>query len=382
MSKSVQNGEPERIDSQQLKHTIITPHMEQIISPGKNLIYCSTFQIAWNELQDKLIKEEIRLKGDPLMAELLNKQLSTKSDLSEDGYTAMADKFTPEFVERLHKALKEKFGKEAPPKLKVNIPESLKPFLAYAYLYKNLEFPTEFESLPLPMIFRSGGEETGVEGFGISGDASGEQSVRLHKQVLVIDGPTSPFDYFKFKDEDKDDDDPATKLLKRIKSKRDSTDSARSRKYIDIILQLKCKSEDDEMILALIKPEDSLMGTIEEVMERVRNSEPYAMGERDRLSIPKLDFSINHSFKELTGCYFENKGWEDWFIGMALQWIRFRLTEKGALLKSEAKIMAIRGIPHSYAFNKPFLIYLRHKDAKYPYFAMWVDNAELMLKAE
>jgi len=31
-------------------------------------------------------------------------------------------------------------------------------------------------------------------------------------------------------------------------------------------------------------------------------------------------------------------------------------------------------------FDKPFLFCLKEKNGKYPYFAMWVDNAELMLK--
>ena len=378
MNRNTQNGEPKQIDSQQLKRTLVTPHMEEPILPGKNLIYCSTFQIAWNELQENLIKEEVRLSGAPRMAELLNKQVSTRNDLSEDCYLATAGGFTPEFVDRLHKALKDKFGEEAPPKLQASIPESLKPFLAYAYLYKNLQFPTEFESLPWPMGFRSGEETTGVEAFGISGDGSGEQDAKLRKQVLVIDAPASPFDFFDIKDEDEDDDSPEAKLLRQIFPKKDS---AGSRKQRDIILQLKCKSEDDEMIVALIEPEDSLIGTIQAVMERVSNSEPSAMREGDRLKIPKLDFNVDHSFEELTNRPLENEGWEDWFIGLALQWIRFRLTEKGALLKSEAKILKLTGLPLIYAFDKPFLIYLRQEGAKYPYFCMWVDNDELMLKA-
>ena len=57
MSRNIQNSEPGQIEPQQLKRTLITPHMEEPIVPGKNLIYCSTFQIAWNELQENLIKE-------------------------------------------------------------------------------------------------------------------------------------------------------------------------------------------------------------------------------------------------------------------------------------------------------------------------------------
>ena len=71
-------------------------------------------------------------------------------------------------------------------------------------------------------------------------------------------------------------------------------------------------------------------------------------------------------------------------ISKAIQWIRFKLSEKGAILKSEARIVIIpmNGEPRKLKFNKPFLIYLRQKDGEYPYFAMWLDNAELLIKEE
>jgi hypothetical protein len=31
-----------------------------------------------------------------------------------------------------------------------------------------------------------------------------------------------------------------------------------------------------------------------------------------------------------------------------------------------------------YVFDRPFLIYLKKRGATRPYFAMWVDNAELL----
>ena len=48
-------------DSTRLRSTIITPHLEQKLFPGKNIIYCATFQLAWNELRDDIIGGDIRL---------------------------------------------------------------------------------------------------------------------------------------------------------------------------------------------------------------------------------------------------------------------------------------------------------------------------------
>lgn len=35
--------------------------------------------------------------------------------------------------------------------------------------------------------------------------------------------------------------------------------------------------------------------------------------------------------------------------------------------------------PKKLIFDKPFLLYMKEKDSNKPYFAMWVDNSEIML---
>jgi len=63
------------------------------------------------------------------------------------------------------------------------------------------------------------------------------------------------------------------------------------------------------------------------------------------------------------------------------------LDEKGVFLKSETIMSMTLGLeassedlPHELIFDKPFLLCLKEKSAKYPYFAMWIDNTELLLK--
>ena len=62
---------------------------------------------------------------------------------------------------------------------------------------------------------------------------------------------------------------------------------------------------------------------------------------------------------------------------MAQQDILFRLDRSGAELKSEAKMYALGGATH-FVVDRPFLIYMCQRGAKTPYFALWVDNAELL----
>ena len=78
---------------------------------------------------------------------------------------------------------------------------------------------------------------------------------------------------------------------------------------------------------------------------------------------------------------------KDLLILSALQNVRFQMDEKGVRLKSEAH-MAIgcgaAGYPatHYLVFDKPFLLMLQRSDADVPYFALWVDNAELLVGHE
>ena len=53
------------------------------------------------------------------------------------------------------------------------------------------------------------------------------------------------------------------------------------------------------------------------------------------------------------------------------------LDRSGAELKSESK-MYCSPIPTYFVLDHPYLIFLRQRGAQAPYFAMWVDNSELL----
>jgi hypothetical protein len=83
---------PPIVDSNQLKDTIIASNIETTeIYKGKNIIYCSTFQLAWNELRNNIVKEDIKLQGGENSVAKLNNALSTKNDISESNYVAIVD---------------------------------------------------------------------------------------------------------------------------------------------------------------------------------------------------------------------------------------------------------------------------------------------------
>jgi hypothetical protein len=343
--------EPKQKETFQLQGTIVAPHLEQDIPPGKNVLFCSTLQLAWDALEDEVIGEKILLEGDPSVVKALGRRLSTRKDLSEDCYVAMAERLSEEFLQRLNRTLKGKFGDQAPPEVKEAIPPWPPRFLAYAYLFKNLEFPVPFELFPGELPF-------------FSGDHAPE-------------GRAIAFGMEEYRDEG---------------AQRDMAKQVKALQYLNgdqFIIEMESKSKDDKILLAKIEPQKTLLKTVEAVEQTAREgcSTHPLLKEGETLRIPALNFNVKHTFPELSDKRFVNKGKEDWAIDKAVQWTRFRLNQKGALLKSEARFL-VAGCapspnyvpPRRFVFDKPFLISLKQKDASYPYFAMWVGNTELMVK--
>lgn len=329
-------------DSKDFPKTDITSHLEEKINKGKNLIYCSTFQLAWNELKG-VIGGNITTTDEPEYVKYLNKGLSTKNDISEKCYVAHADFIKNGIVEKINKELKEKF-KIGPPDFSYDLQPNY--ILAYAYLQKELVFKNEFAQVEDGLLFTSGENKTKVKAFGIYQYQGDTYAKKLHKQVQVLF-----YDY----------------------------------NQKEFVIELKSTSPYDEIILAMIKPKDTLLETIqkaEALIKKGRENPEFLAGPfgvNDELKIPEINFDIHHKYSELYNKFLTNNGFGDYFFLKADQDVRFILNKKGAELRSKAEI-PLAHIPRISIFDKPFLLYIKEKDGKYPYLAMWIDNAELLQK--
>ena len=333
-----------KLSSNQLKKTSISSNMEESIKKGVNLIYCSTFQLAWNKLKTKIIGENIKLRNQPPMVANLNKSLSTSRDISQSDYFAEAGYGKDGIIKKINSIIKNRFSGKfpllTPLKNKTDI-------ISYACLYKNLEFKNDFEKLTNKIIFISGKKSFKISGFGINKFVE-ETHKKLSKQIRVND--------YKNKD--------------------------------DFIISLLSKTKSDTIILAKVSPQENMLQTIETVIHRIKTTKikTSELKDDETLHIPKIDFDLTHSYPQLYEKRFLNKGFKKYSITKAVQNIRFKLNEKGAILKSDAKIMmkltgapSMEG-PRKFVFNKPFLLMMKLKKGKYPYFALWIDNPELLVK--
>lgn len=340
---------PRPTPAREFVRTDVLPHTAEQIRAGRNYVYCCTFELAWQQLKDQ-IGGPVRLEGDPPLAGRLNETSFRRDDVSQGALVARAGRGSEGIAEQIRDEIRRKFP-SAEPRLPQRLEKSA--VFLYAYLQKNLPFAVSFDALPEPLAFHSANGPVRVESFGVR-DFKNEvaRDERLREQVDVLDYVSDT----------------------------------------DFVLGLKSSLAKDEIVLAKVQPEATLAETINAVRRRIESPDANhhwpKLETGDTLVVPKLTINLEREYAELLGRHFLNPGWETLFVAGAPQIIRFRLDESGAFLESEAAFIGENGgpapvhRPRNLILNRPFLIYLREPDADQPYFAAWIENAELMLAAK
>lgn len=107
----------------------------------------------------------------------------------------------------------------------------------------------------------------------------------------------------------------------------------------------------------------------------------YTFNEGDYFCAPLIDFNVETNYTGIEGHKVFTNG--RWFTMItAYQRTAFVLNEEGAKVESEAHIAADSAgkvVTKNLVFNKPFVVMLKRKNAPNPYFALLVDNAELLV---
>jgi hypothetical protein len=331
------------VDAQDLSSTLVTADLQEPIVEGTSVIWCGTIQLAWNELLDAVGQDIVFLDmaEQPAVLTSLNQRLITTDDLDEASYVAMAGMLRDGIVDQIQQTMAQKFPDVTP---NLPVPEGADPrsIVAYSYLFKNLLFPQPFERLNDPIVF----DGQHILCFGLSGDSV--PSAELLNQVSILD----------YQSDD------------------------------DFVIELKTRNEADQVIMAKVQPQATLKDTIEGVLARSAQDSGEHLNGDDVLKVPMINFDLRRSYDELVGHEFlaANGVTDPYVIEKALQSIRFELNEAGVQLRSEVFIFvgvtSIPPQPRRLIFDKPFLFMMKLRDADLPYFAMWIDNPELLGKAD
>jgi hypothetical protein len=320
-------------DSAKLERTVIVPTLDTPMPPGKNVIWCSSFQVAWSHMKDEVVKAPIKVANAQAVADRLNNAPQSEADLDPESFYAAAG-FAPEVIARIQHEMAARFPTVPRPVFDVADGWAV----AYAYLAAGAKFTIPFFENDEPFEFEdSSGKKTAVTSFGLRGKDTWAYE-ELHRQVAVLYckmeglGPPSQF----------------------------VVDPCRT-------------SNPNQVILACIPTKASLAEMVCDLAGTIgaeSRSEDNRLRLNESLLVPNLVFDVKHRFRELEG---------PGGFALAFQMVRFRLDRSGAELASEAQLVR-PAVPRHLLFDRPFLIVMRKRGAQHPFFVMWVDNAELLCK--
>ena len=326
---------PDPLPNRNFPNTDVCPHTEAPLVGGRNYVYCGSFQIAWNEFTDKFGNQKQDLfDADLPIVQALNNRLLTKSDIASDSLFTFTDRLTTDAEVTFRKQFHAKFPSATLPVL----PWGSGILFAYAYLEKQLHFRDVFDRMkPAPFPASANNQ---VQWFGIDPDISQRSRSgfpRYQVNILNYSGPD------------------------------------------EFVVELVTDSWNDQLLLAAIPRPNTLIDAITSV-DQLRSS---IRTKLRRLSIPIVSLGIERQYYELTrdkntpidsSAQAPLSGW---------QTIRFRLDEAGSTLKSEAALPAAAAVnvppkEVDLVFDQPFLLILRQRESKIPYFALWIENAEIL----
>ncbi len=357
--KKLVTRQSREINSSDLKQTSIVATLDCSLPEHQNVIWCSTFKMAWDKMKDDFIGEPIRVIGAEELAARLNNAKISPADLNEDSYYATVGFIEKGFIEQIQAEMQKRFPSEPVPSF--NEEEKTGGILAYSYLNVNVEFEHPFYTNEKKFTFNNpDGTSTNVTSFcNFSGsETEYENKKKISEQVDIL-------------------------YYKRGKQPNDS----------EFAVDLSRRTQPYQVVLAVVPRRASLTEIIADVEKKISEfkldpdyGKLCKLRPIDRLIVPDVLYKLTHHFKELKGKGIGNRPWRDegYYIFEAMQMIDFSLSRTGVVLKSEARFGITPAIgrpllPRYFHFNRPFLIYVKKcGDDSRPFFVMWVDNVELM----
>ncbi len=330
-------------DSSGLTRTVVVPTLDTPVPEGQNVVWCASFALAWDRLRADVVKGPVRISGEEDLCARLNVASVPAGSLPEHCFAAVG--FARDGIaESVDREVRRIFGRPAEmPALPLNA------IAVYAELEASLPFPVPYAESRSGIRFRDAqGNESTVGAFGAWEDEHrrAREQARLLWVSEEIDGKSGQ---------------PA-----------------------EFVVDPCASSGPDQLILALVPRQASLAEALAYVDSKIG-----AAGEPQPLPactflIPNFHWEIDHHFRELEGesRTLRNEGLEEYYVDTALQKIRFRLDRSGAELRSISLLVLLGKAASRFVFDRPFLLVMKRRDASAPYFAMWVDNAELLCGSE
>ena len=298
-----------------------------------NYVYGAAMNLAWNELNENILEENLVLDTDDEDAlgyvEKFNNAAFSKADLDRDSYYVKSG-YGQKTLKTINKESKKKFPEKSFGDLELDLSD--RDIISYAYFLKQVEYLVAFEETDTA---RFNGEK--VRGFYSDGEEQDEN-------VEII----------KYWSDDK------------------------------FIISLKLKDDMDELILAKGFDMDDPEGIVYEIND-LGDSQREILTEDEVFRMPNLHLDYHRDYEELLGKFLANQGFEDYAIAAMFENIKFDMDSKGARVENDATMLLEESMvavnleePRSFRLDKPFWVVMKRADSRSPYFILGVNNTNLM----
>jgi hypothetical protein len=303
-----------------------------------NFVWCGAMNLAWNELNENILTEKLKLNSQDKtaleMVEKLNNPRFSKNDLDENSYYIKSG-FGQKTITAINQESKLKFPNKSFEDLKIELEDD--GLVSYAYFNKAVAYLYEFKTSTV--VFK-------------------EKKVKVFSYNPKVTEQLYNIEIVDYTNDDK------------------------------FIIKLRLKNENnqnDELFLA----KGYKMDNPDAVMKIVNTSDPEEyrlLNKRDQFEAPKLNLSFHREYKELMNQFLKNKGFEEAYFSQMFENLKFNMDEKGAQVEAEAVIAmesggsrdSVKFIPRNFILNKPYWVIMQRTDSKNPYFILGINNTELM----
>jgi hypothetical protein len=299
---------------------------------SQDRVWVGTFQLAWNDFIDKIVFNPIRFReGTPLSVIELNKKGFDVNNLSEDCYYKYTGKIKKNTKKTIARGLRRTLKETSDILDKLDFKPGNDRFIIYAMLKKDFEFVNAFDKLGT-FNFKN----VPAEYFGISEDSD---------KKLLSQGVTVLF-------------------------YNNSNDFA---------VKLSTVNEDEVILYknSINKPFNFIYSDLLIKQKNYRGKT--GLSKADDLKIPNITFFEEKIFDELIDKRIMGT---NLIISQAIESVKFNLDNKGVQLKSEAGLTAEvtsllppeKITPRHFYFNNTFVVFIKEKGKKKPYFALRVND--------
>ena len=302
--------------------------------------YSPAFQLIWNDFSDTIVGRKIKfVDGNPQLVDNLNKRRLTENMLSENDYYKIIAPQTVKTKNDIESAIKHKFNEKS--RLLDSISWREKDDgvtkVLYCMFKKNVAFPLEFDVLDADKFIGDKKSDQTYKMFGLKGKQN-----KYRNQVIPV--------YYN------DENDYAVRLL---------TDT------------------DDEIILLTSNSDEPILKIWDKFYKEKLSKNSYEnFDSYSYLKVPFVNLSKIVDYVELEDKEIKNSSV---VISKAIEAIDFKLDNKGAVLKNEALLSVdtarfVDKPKKEYYFNKPFVLFMRTKNDKTPYFSLKIQGSKYLQK--